>query len=29
VKTHRMTDFLPYPHILYIAKLTNEAPSDS
>lgn len=22
VKTHRMTDFLPYPHILYIARLS-------
>ena len=29
VKTHRMTDFLPYPHILYIAKRTNGLPSDS
>ncbi|MDP6385005.1 MAG: methyltransferase domain-containing protein [Planctomycetota bacterium] len=29
VKTHRMTDFLPYPHILYIAKRTNGLPNDS
>ena len=26
VKTHRMTDFLPYPHILYIAQLPGDVP---
>ena len=25
VKTHRMTDFLPYPHILYIARLKSDS----
>ena len=27
VKTHRMTDFLPYPHILYVARLARSSES--